>query len=70
MYAMMQCKAKSENVTHILGYRIWAVTIALLTSTGIKGHLLQFTTLQKPPANRVLASPRGTKRPHQGAPGT
>ena len=23
---MMQCKAKSENFTHILGYQIWAVT--------------------------------------------
>ena len=26
MYAMMQCKAKSENLAHILGYQIWAVT--------------------------------------------
>ena len=26
MYARMQCKAKSENFTHILGYQIWAVT--------------------------------------------
>ena len=25
MYAMMQCKAKSENLAHILGYQIWAV---------------------------------------------
>ena len=25
-YAMMQCKAKSENLAHILGYQIWAVT--------------------------------------------
>ena len=23
---MMQCKAKSEKFTHILGYQIWAVT--------------------------------------------
>ena len=23
---MMQCKAKSENLAHILGYQIWAVT--------------------------------------------
>ena len=29
MYAMMQCKAKSENLTHILGYQIWAVTIMI-----------------------------------------
>ena len=26
MYAMMQCKTKSENLTHILGYQFWAVT--------------------------------------------
>ena len=26
MYAMMQCKAKSENFTHNLGYQFWAVT--------------------------------------------
>ena len=26
MYAMMQCKAESENLAHILGYQIWAVT--------------------------------------------
>ena len=26
MYAMMLCKAKSENLAHILGYQIWAVT--------------------------------------------
>ena len=26
MYAMMQCKSKSENLAHILGYQIWAVT--------------------------------------------
>ena len=26
MYAMMQCKTKSENLAHILGYQIWAVT--------------------------------------------
>ena len=26
MYAMMQCKAKSENFTHILGYQNGAVT--------------------------------------------
>ena len=26
MYAMMPCKAKSENSTHILGFQIWAVT--------------------------------------------
>ena len=26
MYAMMQCKAKSENLSHILGYQIWDVT--------------------------------------------
>ena len=26
MYAMMQCQAKSENLAHILGYQIWAVT--------------------------------------------
>ena len=25
MYAMMQCKAKSENLAHILGYQNWAV---------------------------------------------
>ena len=24
---MMQCKAKSENLAHILGYQIWAVTV-------------------------------------------
>ena len=24
---MMQCKAKSENLAHILGYQIWADTI-------------------------------------------
>ena len=23
---MMQCKTKSENLAHILGYQIWAVT--------------------------------------------
>ena len=23
---MMQCKAKNENLAHILGYQIWAVT--------------------------------------------
>ena len=28
MYAMMQCKAKSENLAHILGYQFWAVTAA------------------------------------------
>ena len=27
MHAMMQCKAKSENLAHILGYQIWAVTM-------------------------------------------
>ena len=27
MYAMMQCKAKSENLAHILGYQFWAVTL-------------------------------------------
>ena len=27
MYAMMQCKAKSENLAHILGYQFCAVTI-------------------------------------------
>ena len=26
MYAMMQCKAKSESLAHILGYQIWVVT--------------------------------------------
>ena len=26
MYAMMQCKTKSENLAHIFGYQIWAVT--------------------------------------------
>ena len=26
MYAMMQCKAKSENLAHILRYQFWAVT--------------------------------------------
>ena len=26
MHAMMQCKEKSENLAHILGYPIWAVT--------------------------------------------
>ena len=26
MYAMMQRKAKSENLAHILGHQIWAVT--------------------------------------------
>ena len=26
MYAMMQCKVKSENLAHILRYQIWAVT--------------------------------------------
>ena len=26
MYAMMQCRAKSENLAHILVYQIWAVT--------------------------------------------
>ena len=26
MYAMMQCKAKSEKLAHILGYQFWAVT--------------------------------------------
>ena len=25
---MMQCKAKSENLAHILGYQFWAVTVA------------------------------------------
>ena len=25
-YDMMQCKAKSENLAHILGYQFWAVT--------------------------------------------
>ena len=29
MYAMMQCKAESENLAQILGYQIWAVTNAL-----------------------------------------
>ena len=24
MYAMMQCKTKSENLAHILGHQIWA----------------------------------------------
>ena len=27
MYAMMQYKAKSENLAQILGYQIWTVTI-------------------------------------------
>ena len=27
MYAMMQCKAKTENLAQILGYQIWAVII-------------------------------------------
>ena len=27
MDAMMQCKTKSENLAHILGYQIGAVTI-------------------------------------------
>ena len=26
MYAMMQCKAKSENLAHILGYQTGVVT--------------------------------------------
>ena len=26
MYAMMQCKTKSEILAHILGYQFWAVT--------------------------------------------
>ena len=26
MYALMHCKAKSENLAQILGYQIWAVT--------------------------------------------
>ena len=26
----MQCKVKSENLAHILGYQIWAVTAARL----------------------------------------
>ena len=30
MYAMMQCKAKSENLAHILGYQFWAVIHRLL----------------------------------------
>ena len=29
MYAMMQCKAKSENLAHILGFQIWAVTVIM-----------------------------------------
>ena len=30
---MMQCKAKSENLAHILGYQIWAVTAGRETSS-------------------------------------
>ena len=30
---MMQCKAKSENLAHILGYQIWAVTRREATAT-------------------------------------
>ena len=33
MHAMMQCKAKSENLAHILGYQIWAVTIVHMRLT-------------------------------------
>ena len=33
MYAMMQCKAKSENFTHILGYQIWAVTTGPISTS-------------------------------------
>ena len=29
MYAMMQWKTKSENLAHILGYQIWAVTVGV-----------------------------------------
>ena len=42
MYAMMQCKAKSEKLAHILGYQIWAVTArqAWRASPGLEGLVL------------------------------
>ena len=30
MYAMVQCKAKSENLAHILGYQTGAVTVTIM----------------------------------------
>ena len=37
MYAMMQCKAKSENLAHILRYQIWAVTEVLVERVFLVG---------------------------------
>ena len=46
MYAMMQCKAKSENLAHILGYQIWAVTHSIITDNGTNlsvGEMAKFS---------------------------
>ena len=46
-YAMMQYKAKSENLAHILGYQIWAVTMCRRAHTETRTHT-RFTQVRGP----------------------
>ena len=52
---MMQCKAKRENLAHILGYQIWAVTKYWSM------HFDGSRQLEGSGAGVVLTSPKGDK---------